>query len=110
MDEVVDFLEHYGVKGQQWGVRRAQKKAAKTEHKKQLASNREHKAASLMNLAIKNPENTLINLNGRTVVTGKEFAEHMIAGGLLDVRASHVFATRGGAAEREALRINQLEV
>jgi hypothetical protein len=31
--EVDDFLEHFGVKGMQWGVRRAQKKSAKAESK-----------------------------------------------------------------------------
>jgi len=29
----IDWLEHHGVKGQQWGVRRAQKKQAKARNK-----------------------------------------------------------------------------
>lgn len=33
MTAVEDFLEHYGIKGQKWGVRRAAKKAAKEDKK-----------------------------------------------------------------------------
>ncbi len=33
MSDVEEFLEHYGVKGQRWGVRRANKKSAKADKK-----------------------------------------------------------------------------
>ncbi len=33
MSDVEEFLEHYGVKGQKWGVRRANKKSAKADKK-----------------------------------------------------------------------------
>lgn len=43
-DEIDDFFEHHGVKGQKWGVRRAQKKAAigsaRSSHLKSLGPDR----------------------------------------------------------------------
>jgi len=36
-EDVSDFLEHYGVKGQKWGVRNARKGRVKTSKKKKLS-------------------------------------------------------------------------
>lgn len=40
-EEIDDFLEHFGVKGMQWGVRRAEKRAAKREAKQERKDARE---------------------------------------------------------------------
>lgn len=83
IDEEV-YLKHHGVKGMKWGQRRKQKRQARFEanHKK---------AMELVTAATKKP-NDLFLLNGRTVVTGKEFTDHMVSGGLLDVKSSRPYA------------------
>lgn len=105
-----DFLEHHGIKGMRWGHHKAKAegstktpKAAKPEKPKKLSGKEkraarraadEKKANDLLNEALKNPQ-TLIKLNtgyGPTIVTGKEFVEHLINGGYMNVRSTDIYA------------------
>ena len=95
------YLDHSGVKGMRWGVRKKQnhpdvgnRKLSGRKAKKQARIQANHaKATKLVGDALKKP-NDLILLNGRMVVTGKEFTDHMMAGGLLDIKTSRVYATQ----------------
>lgn len=104
----VEFLAHHGVKGQKWGVRRkrdssgssgsaAPKKQSRKEIKKEKAAAQHkanvEKANGLMREAFKDPT-LLIALNGRTVVTGKEFTDHMSRGGRMEINTTGIFAYR----------------
>lgn len=104
------ILEHHGVKGQRWGVRRNRDnsgpggKAAKPAKltREQVKAERDafyqKKAQHILDTAIKQPESliALRTQNDAVIVTGKEFVNHMSRGGLMDIRASDVYATRPG--------------
>jgi len=91
-----DFLEHFGVKGQKWGVRKKREssggnKPKKLSRRKARRAVAQKKAEDLINTALKDPD-VIINLNGRILVTGKEFVNHMANGGLLNVKTSRIYA------------------
>lgn len=100
MTTVDEFLEHHGVKGQRWGVRSSSDKSGGkklSRHERRAAAKQAKqeetakKVADLMNAALKQPT-SLIQLNGRQVITGKQFIDHMVNGGLLNINTSRVFA------------------
>lgn len=90
-----DFLSHYGVKGMRWGQRKGRNSSGgKMSRKERKAAKFEanvKQANDLIAKSLKDPK-VLINLNGRMIVTGKEFTTHMANGGLLDVKTTKVYA------------------
>ncbi len=107
MIDVDEFLEHYDKKEMRWGVRRNRssegKKPSRKDRRKAEAQKRlvdgQKKAASLLNTAVKD-KNVLIKLNGQTIVTGKEFTNYMVSGGILNVKTTSIYAqqTKPGGA------------
>lgn len=108
MDEVDEFLAHYGVKGMKWGVRKSsgdssgssEKRLSRKEFKAKVSSEKnafyENKAARILDEATKDPK-TLISVKAGTyptVVTGKEFVSYLSNGGSFDIRATDVYARR----------------
>lgn len=135
-----EVLEHHGVKGQKWGVRRRSEAEggpslssvkARTDHplaplrskhdqaraeriasgqtrrgakaavQLQTAKEREdfyqNKAQNIIDVASKDHESLIALKTGNgqhLIVTGKQFIDHMTAGGLMDIKASDVYATR----------------
>lgn len=94
------FIAHHGKKGMRWGIRNKQNPSESPKVSRQVRKAQERqaqfqknqaKAADFLNTALKDPQ-VLIKLNGRTVVTGKEFTDHLIAGGLLDVNTTSIYA------------------
>lgn len=63
-----------------------------TKAQKQAASHEEgrKKAASLLNDAVNNPDGVVL-LNGRQIVTTKEFVDHMVNGGIVDINSTQVY-------------------
>jgi len=96
-EHVYDFLEHRGVKGMHWGVRKSNgdkpssKKPSRQEKREAKTAAREKKVNDLVSTSLKEPT-ALILLNGRHLITGEEFVNHMTNGGLMDVRLTRVYA------------------
>ena len=86
-DQIVDdFLEHIGVKGMKWGVRRKSSRSAeKSSDYKQVSSLRKKPASALSNKELKelnerlNLEQNFNRLNPGKVSSGKKQAEAIIA-------------------------------
>jgi hypothetical protein len=112
--EVDDFLEHFGVKGMHWGRHKAQPSSSPRISRKQnrqmnraaRADFNHKKIESLMGEALAKGDKVLIRTQlmgtyGSTVMTGKEFANHMIRGGAMDVRTTEVFARQNKSGQYE---------
>jgi hypothetical protein len=96
-----NLLAHYGVKGMKWGKHTA---ATKVTRKQNRQLNRDaaakfnaDKAGKLYGQAKKLGDKVLIETStpgsaAKTIITGKQFAQHLEAGGVFDVRATEVFA------------------
>lgn len=103
LHEDLKFLQHFGKKGMKWGVRKEKTASSGSSGsaKPQKLSRKEKKQAqhavtikrgeNLVNLALKEPK-SLILLNRKQVVTGKEFVSYLSKGGLLDIDGSGVYA------------------
>lgn len=107
LQEDLDFLAHFGVKGMRWGVRnnkdsntppspskRAVKKELKRQTKEDALNAGIKKAEELVSFAAANRNNSLVMLNGRQIVTGEEFVNHMVSGGYLNVKTSSIYAVK----------------
>ena len=97
-----DALAHFGVKGMRWGQRKAQestgggtRKATRAEKRAHQEKFNQEKGDRLIKTAQKDPE-VLIKLKTQdpypVIVTGKEFIQHLSNGGVMDIRASDVYA------------------
>jgi hypothetical protein len=77
-----DYVEHFGVKGMSWGVRRERKKAEKAAKKAARAkADQEYVQAvhKLVSGAAKKGNFVQLRTNGRTqIMTGKEAADMII--------------------------------
>ena len=107
MAEVDDFLAHYGVKGMKWGKRKAQdsspsgeRRLSRKEHRAKVKKERsefyQKKADKLFEEVMNDPD-VLVNvrtLNGSMIATGKEFVNFMAKGGVMDVRATDIYARK----------------
>jgi hypothetical protein len=97
---VDDVLAHHGVKGMKWGERKAAKpaKLSRKQVKAEKHAFYQNKANSLVQEALKNPK-TLIALNTGgtfpTIVTGREFITHLSNGGVMNIKATDVYARQG---------------
>lgn len=93
----LEELMHHGVKGQKWGVRRKHQESRgqyKQRVRQESSNFYQKKANNLLNEAKHNPE-VLINLKhpgGRSIITGREFVNHLQAGGYMDVKMTDVYA------------------
>jgi hypothetical protein len=104
---VTNTLEHHGIKGMRWGVRRDDstsssggsskpKKLSRSEVAQEQRDFYQKKADNILKVASKDPE-SLIALktpNDAVIVTGHQFVDHMTRGGLMDIRMSDVWATK----------------
>lgn len=104
--EVEDELTHYGVKGMKWGVRKAQPTGSKRLSRKEVRKiNKEgqtnfylDRANRAFATAQQDPSaliRTRTNLNSPPmVVTGKEFFDHALRGGVFDIKMTAIYATK----------------
>ena len=107
--EVETYLEHFGVKGMKWGVRKKRdqgsdssspkkKKLTRQEVKAEKRAFYEKKAARLIYEAQRDPTVMLrITRPGDpipNIVTGQQFLNYAKAGGVFDVRVSDIYAQR----------------
>lgn len=124
MDDVNDFLAHYGKKGMKWGVTTADSASSgggdsasrkKLSRKEVREANKagerefnEKKLANVYSEAKSKGEQVLIKSRASgdfadTVMTGKQFVEHVERGGLIDARSTAVFARQSKAGEQFVL-------
>ena len=107
MTEVDNFLAHYGVKGMKWGKRKAddsssngERRLSRKEHRAKVKQERsafyQKKADKLLEEVMNDPD-VLVNvrtLNGSMIATGKEFVNFMAKGGVMDIRATDIYARK----------------
>ena len=123
MSQDVDaFLEHYGVKGMRWGVRRSSQNETSSPKKSRREKRAEKKAAKqefynqkaqrIIAKAMEDPD-TLVALKTTdtypTIVTGREFIEYASKGGFFDVKYTDIYATKDSASNAYVLNNNMNE-
>jgi hypothetical protein len=98
-----DSLAHYGVKGMKWGQRK-NGSAPRVTRKQNRQMNREasekfygKKASDIYSEGKKLGDRVLIKTrfpgdNIPTITTGKEFTRHLERGGVMDIRATEIYA------------------
>ncbi len=99
--DVEAFLEHFGVKGMKWGVRRPRQREdnipsqymlQRGEKQKRLKSGQK-KAESILDDSL-DEQDVLSNPNGKTMVNGKKFSNQLLIGALLGVNALSIYKKR----------------
>jgi hypothetical protein len=75
------YLQHFGVKGMRWGQRKAEKN--------------QERANLLLNTARAKPDTTIVELHDGSnvikVITGREFVDHLMNGGIVDINRTRMF-------------------
>lgn len=112
-EEKEEFLAHAGVKGMRWGKRKAEDtrpaKLSRKEVKAEKNQFYQDKANSLVAKALKDPQ-VLISLKTGdiypTIVTGKQFVEHLSNGGLLNIKMTDVYAQQASPKGQYILNQN----
>lgn len=120
--DVDNFLTHYGVKGMKWGVTRSQYKSlSKSDRKGYRKKTLKERAATLKEAQVKNGQLTIataqkggsdVLIRTRTnpydsiptVMTGKEFMNHLASGGIFDAKMTAVYGytnTKAGKAAQD---------
>lgn len=99
-----DVLAHFGVKGMKWGKRKGENSSPKISRKENRQLNREaaadfyeNKLNTIYGEAKKKGDAVLIKTRdpgeyASTILTGKEFARGLEAGGMLDIKVTEVYA------------------
>ncbi|MFZ2560388.1 MAG: hypothetical protein WAW91_02035 [Candidatus Nanoperiomorbaceae bacterium] len=100
------FLSHDGVKGMKWGVRKS-KDSSPTNTKKHYTRAEkkvikqkfyQDKAENLVKTALEKQNDVLISVflgvGAPTIVTGKQFVEHLSNGGGFNVNYTDVYAAK----------------
>ena len=116
--DVEDFLQHVGVKGMKWGRRKTSGSSSggssKITRKQNRQMNREarsefdrKKIDSIFRETLQKGDKVLVSTQlmgtyGKTVMTGKEFSDHMLRGGAMDVRTTEIFARQNKSGQYEA--------
>lgn len=111
MNEVDNFLAHYGVPGMKWGKRKAQdsedkptrlsRKEVRLVNKEGQQKFYEDKATRIFAESLKKGEKILVEtmMAGDyvpTIMTGKQFADHALSGGVFNIKTTEVFARKEG--------------
>lgn len=101
-------LAHYGVKGMRWGHRKAEdssgtgkqrlsRKEFKAKVRQEKSDFYQKKADSLLKESLKDPE-VLVRLKSTdpypTILTGKEFVDYLTRGGIMDIKATDIYARK----------------
>ena len=96
------YLQHFGVKGMKWGVRRSSGSGTATVSRRQnrkmnKTARKEYyqeKADHILKTAIANKgDDTLIQV-GNSVVTGKTFVNLALSGGAFNIKATNIASIR----------------
>lgn len=119
------FLEHYGVKGMRWGIRRNRdsgsgdgSKPKKLTRKEVRAEKNEFylkKMDNVVKTAAAQPESLIKTLaydpvsgyNRQVVMTGKEVVEHLARGGYMNAKYTDVYATKDAKSQEYIINPNQ---
>ena len=96
------YLQHFGVKGMKWGVRRSSGSGAATVSRRQnrkmnKTARKEYyqeKADHILKTALANKgDDTLIQV-GRSVMTGQTFVNLALSGGAFNIKATNIASIR----------------
>lgn len=118
MSPVDDHLMHYGVPGMKWGKHKAKDSgsASKKRSRKEVRTlNREGRrefdqarANKLISEATKKGDGVLMKITTPnspypTIATGREFIDHLAAGGAFDVRTTDIYARKDSKTQTYVL-------
>ena len=118
---VENFLEHHGVKGMKWGIRKAEykslDKASRKKYRKKTSKERrtDRDTAYKENLkvvvaaAASKPQGVFVSTRrpgdgSNMLLTGKEFTAHLAKGGYVDIKATNIYGytdTKEGRAAKK---------
>ena len=96
------YLQHFGVKGMKWGIRRSSGSGTATVSRRQnrkmnKTARKEYyqeKADHLLKTALANKgDDTLIQV-GRSVITGQTFVNLALSGGAFNIKATNIASIR----------------